>query len=122
MWLGDVLFAGNVATRMHDRPTTTDPIQILPRAANINPADLEFVRLPQVGQRCAETFYLSRAALNEMILPCAKNNFRPPVKSFCLRQKGAKTGIRLIDRASLVLHIRSHEEKPGDESAKLATT
>jgi hypothetical protein len=97
---------------MTTKDTTTTPVEIPVRHASINPAELEFCRLPPVGQRCPETFYLSRAALNDLILPTEKNNFRPPVKSFCLRQKGAKTGIRLIDRASLVAHIRSNEEKP----------
>jgi hypothetical protein len=94
-----------------ENAATTASLEIPPRNVFINPADLEFCRLPPVGQRSPETFFLSRAALNDLILPSAKNNFSPAVKSFCLRQKGAKTGIRLIDRSSLVSHIRANEEK-----------
>ena len=103
-------FMSNSLKREMQKSATIAPVKIPPRNVLINLADLEFCRLPPNGQRCPETFYLSRAALNELILPSAKNNFSPPVKSFCLRQKGAKTGIRLIDRLSLVSHIRAHAE------------
>lgn len=53
---------------------------------------------------------MARSALNELILPTARNKNKPPVHSFCLRQHGAKTGIRLIDYASLVDYIRKHPE------------
>lgn len=102
---------------MTTKDKTHARVEIPPRVVSINPADLEFLRLPPVGQRCPETFYLSRAALNDLILPTEKNSYRPPVKSFCLRQKGAKTGIRLIDRASLVAHIRAHPEPAQLEAA-----
>jgi len=99
---------------------TTKEIEIPKNSTGVNLANLEFCRLPPVGQRCPESFFLSRAALNELILPTEKNNFRPPVKSFCLRQKGAKTGIRLIDRASLVAHILAHEERPVETQTEAA--
>ena len=66
----------------------------------------EFIRLPAPGLKCGFTG-LSRSALNELILPGEKNGFKPPVRSFCLRQKGAAKGIRLVDYASLANHIRT---------------
>jgi hypothetical protein len=71
----------------------------------------EFLRLPHPGQRCSVTG-LSRSYLNQLILPCKLNSFRPPVRSFVLRKRGAKTGVRLIDYASLRSYIRSHEQEP----------
>ncbi|MGA2029025.1 MAG: hypothetical protein ABSG87_03020 [Verrucomicrobiota bacterium] len=100
---------------MHARPksksneATIAPVEIPPRTASINPAQIEFLRLPPVGQRCAVTG-MSRAALNALILPTEANGGKPAVKSFCLRQRGAKTGIRLIDYQDLRRHILAHAE------------
>jgi hypothetical protein len=69
----------------------------------------EFLRLPPPGMRCPMTG-MSRSALNELILPSEKNGFKPAVRSFCLRQKGAAKGIRLLDYASLAAHIRACED------------
>ena len=66
----------------------------------------EFIRLPAPGLKCGFTG-MSRSALNELILPSEKNGFKPPVRSFCLRQKGAAKGIRLVDYSSLSSHIRT---------------
>lgn len=70
----------------------------------------EFLRLPQGGCRCPHTG-LSRSALNALILPTPENDFRPPVRSFVLRKRGARTGIRLIDFDSLAAYIRAHAEQ-----------
>ena len=70
---------------------------------------IEFLRLPQPGQRCAHTG-LSRSYLNDLILPTAANDHKPPVRSFVLRKRGAQTGVRLIDAASLFDYIRRHED------------
>jgi hypothetical protein len=70
----------------------------------------EFLRLPKPGQLCPYTG-LTRSFLNELILPTPRNNGKPPVRSFCLRQKGAKTGVRLIDFADLKRHIRQHPQE-----------
>ncbi len=69
----------------------------------------EFLRLPKPGMLCIYTG-LTRSAINELILPTERNGFKPPVKSFCIRQRGAKTGIRLVEYASLAAFIRQHEE------------
>ncbi|MGD1088386.1 MAG: hypothetical protein ABR955_06635 [Verrucomicrobiota bacterium] len=93
---------------------TTAPVEIPPRPACINPQQIEFLRLPPVGQRCQVTG-MSRAALNALILPTPANGNKPPVKSFCLRQRGARTGIRLIDYQSLRGFILAHAD--GDTPA-----
>ena len=69
----------------------------------------EFLRLPHPGQQCRFTG-MSRSGLNALILATEENGFKPPVRSFVLRKRGAKTGIRLIDFDSLVTYIRAHEE------------
>lgn len=90
------------------REATTAPIEIPPRVvtAQIEP---EFLRLPKPGLLCPFTG-MSRSGLNELILPTERNGNRPPVRSYCLRQRGAKTGIRLVDFQSLRAFIRQHAE------------
>src|ERR1043166_9413951 len=69
----------------------------------------EFLRLPKPGTLCPYTG-LSRSAINELVLPTPRNGHKPPVKSFCLRKRGARTGIRLVAYDSLAGYIRAHEE------------
>jgi hypothetical protein len=68
----------------------------------------EYIRLPKTGKLCNRTG-LSRSYLNALILPTDENKHRPPVKSVCLRRKGAKTGVRLIVYASLLEFLHKHE-------------
>jgi hypothetical protein len=84
-------------------------------ASQITP---EFIRIPPSGAHCPRTGF-KRSALYSLILPSAANDFKPPVKSFVLRKKGARTGIRLIDYASLVQFIRAHEAV---DSSSLSTS
>jgi len=93
-------------------------VEIPQRTTSINPAQIEFLRLPPVGQRCPVTG-MSRAALNGLILPSEANGGKPPVKSFCIRQRGARTGIRLIDYQSLRGFILAHAER-GEASTMTA--
>jgi len=93
-------------------PLTAAPLEIPPRVV-ATPAQPEFLRLPKPGQLCPFTG-LSRSAINELILPTERNASRPPVRSFCLRQRGARTGIRLVDYSSLSDYIRSHAQQPGE--------
>ena len=83
-----------------------DPVAAEGFNAGIRP---EFIRLPPPGQQC-QFSGLSRSGLNSLILSTADNNFSPPVRSYVLRKKGAKTGVRLIDYSSLSIYIRQHEE------------
>lgn len=99
-----------MSTRDRDKTdvATTEPVQVPPpNVAQTHPP--EFLRLPPPGQHCAWTG-MSRSALNALILPCPANQNRPPVRSFVLRQRGAKTGIRLVDYSSLRSHILAHAE------------
>ncbi len=88
--------------------TTTEPVEI-PPANTTASAPPEFLRLPPPGRLCAHTG-LSRSYLNSLILPTEANSHKPPVKSFCIRQRGAKTGVRLVDYQSLRDFIRAHAE------------
>lgn len=97
-------------------PATTAPVEIPPRSTSINPAQIEFLRLPPVGQRCPVTG-MSRAALNGLILPSAANDHKPPVKSFCIRQRGARTGIRIISYESLRNFILAHAEQSTESTS-----
>jgi hypothetical protein len=69
----------------------------------------EFLRLPRPGER-DPVFGLSRGFLNFLILPTKANNYRPPVVSCVLRLRGARTGVRLVDIASLRAFILAHRE------------
>lgn len=66
----------------------------------------EFIRLPHPGSRCPHTG-LSRSSLNDLILPCKANGFKPPVRSVVQKKKYAVRGIRLIHFESLIDHLNS---------------
>jgi hypothetical protein len=70
----------------------------------------EWIRLPKGGSSCPWTG-LSRSKLNELVLPCESNRFKPPVKSSVLRQRGALKGVRLIHLDSLLRFIEAHVQK-----------
>lgn len=44
---------------------------------------------------------LSRSTLVELVRPCDRNGFSPPVEAKHLRRKGTQRGVVLINRASL---------------------
>jgi hypothetical protein len=79
----------------------------------------EFIRLPKIKER-DPLFGLSRSFLNELILPCPANGYKPPVQSHVLRRRGYRNGIRLISVDSLRHYITEHEQtavgcqNPGD--------
>ena len=68
------------------------------------------IRLPASGQRCPYTG-LSRSSLNNLILPCLLNGFKPPVKSYALRRRNAIRGVRLICYDSLMQHLFKEDWK-----------
>lgn len=76
-------------------------------------SNAEFIRLPKPKER-DPLFGLSRSFLNQLIIPCMHNSYRPPVRSHVLRRRGYRTGIRLISVDSLREYIQAHEEKSGD--------
>src|SRR5262245_48677427 len=69
----------------------------------------EFIRLPKTGTVCPHSG-LSRSTLNSLILGCAANGYKPPVRSHVLRQHGRLKGIRLIDFESLCSYIRGQTD------------
>jgi hypothetical protein len=87
--------------------TTVDPVT-MPPARGIIQRDPEFLRLPRTGTLCPFTG-LTRSKLNELVLPCPQNDHKPPVKSVCLRQRGAVKGIRLIVFKSLMDYLHEQE-------------
>jgi hypothetical protein len=74
----------------------------------VHPIRPEFIRLPKSGL-CPWTG-LSRAKLNQLILPTASNGHKPPVKSVCLRKPGAIKGARLVHLSSLLAYLHSNSE------------
>lgn len=52
-------------------------------------------RLPPAGS-VDPYFGGARTFWNERVLPTPENNFKPPVKSVVVKQRGAKRGIRFI--------------------------
>jgi hypothetical protein len=63
-----------------------------------------YIRLPTWGVR-DPYFGLTRTALDQLTRAQPFNNFRPPVKSKILKMAGAKSGIKLIDFASLKAYL-----------------
>ena len=90
-------------------PTAGNGLTVAPLTPAANGANLqaEFLRLPKPGTLCGLSG-LSRSYLNSLVLPTPDNGHRPPVKSVCLRKKGAKTGVRLICVDSLRAYLAQH--------------
>ncbi len=96
-----------IAYLLPEPPAPEEPAE--PRQINIptnqpQPGGPVYVRLPKPGEKCPITG-LSRAKLNELILPNERNGFRPPVVSRSLRQKGAQRGIRPVLLESLMAYL-----------------
>jgi hypothetical protein len=87
---------------------TAAPLEIPARVVS-KPIEPETIRLPKNGERDPH-FGLSRSALNSLVLPTPGNKHCPPVKSFVLRQRGSRTGIRLVSFSSLRNWIYQHAE------------
>jgi hypothetical protein len=95
-------------TRKPNAEATTEPIKVPPTNAPASTLP-EFLRLPPPGRLCAYTG-LSRSYLNSLILPSESNAGKPAVKSFVIRRRGARTGVRLLDYRSLRDFILAHAE------------
>ena len=85
----------------------TEPVTI-PPASGIIQRDPEFIRLPKTATLCPYSG-LTRSKLNELVLACPQNDHKPPVKSVCLRQRGAVKGVRLIVYRSLMDYLHGQE-------------
>ena len=64
----------------------------------------EFIRLPKSGTRCPHTG-LSRSKMNQLVLPCKENDYKPPVESKCDRKRGTIRGTRFIVFDSLIGYL-----------------
>lgn len=69
----------------------------------------EYIRLPPPGL-VDPMFGLTRSYLNLLVLPSKENGFKPPVRSSALRQPQSKTGVRLVNVASLRDYLRNQIE------------
>jgi hypothetical protein len=75
----------------------------------------EFVRLPKGGTRCPHTG-LSRSKLNQLVLPCKENDFKPPVESKSVRSRGTIRGTRLIVFDSLMEYLNGLDDGGRNEN------
>jgi hypothetical protein len=93
-----------------DGDLTTQPIA----ASNAPSASFrpELIRLPKPGTQCPYTG-LSRSKMNELILPSPLNDFKPPVKSISLRNRGQVKAVRLVFYESLMAYLRSFLQDRG---------
>ena len=86
----------------------TQPQQTTPptnhQQTSSNGGGPQYIRLPKTGEQCAITG-LSRAKLNELILPNERNHYNPPVASKSLRKAGAQKGVRLVLLESLLAYL-----------------
>jgi hypothetical protein len=74
----------------------------------------KYMRLPRANER-DPLFGLSRSFLNTLILPCKENGYSPPVASFVLRRRRtSRSGVRLVDVASLEALIAQHPQPTVD--------
>lgn len=64
-----------------------------------------FVPLPS-GKNTEHFSGLKRGALNQLILPCKANNYRPPIKSISMRRGSCVKGKRLVLLTSLLYYLR----------------
>lgn len=75
-----------------------------------------WLRLCRPGARCPVSG-LSRSTLAELVRPCERNDYRPPVESRLLKRKGAARGVLLISKQSLLDYIN---EQPAPTRADIA--
>lgn len=86
-----------------DAITATELRMTVDRAikADTDSVKPEWTRLPGLKGRCPYSG-LSRSALYMLISPSEENGYSPPVRSICLRRRGAVRGVRLIHVQSLL--------------------
>ena len=88
------------------------PIQQVEASATVEP---EFIRLPKSGTRCLYTG-LSRSKMNQLVLPCKENDYKPPVESKVLRNRGTIRGTRLIVFDPLMNYLNGLDDGGRDEN------
>jgi hypothetical protein len=85
------------------QPQQTNPPTNQHPSGNYNGGPV-YIRLPKPGATCPISG-LSRAKLNELILPNERNHRNPPVASKSLRKAGAQKGVRLVLLESLMAYL-----------------
>jgi hypothetical protein len=99
---------------LHNSPDVGGSASVSPAVGANFPAGPivpEFIRLPKAGSLCAWTG-LSRGKLNDLIL--ARDEKKPAVESFSLKQRGQAKGTRLIVLKSLMTYLnRIRKEQAG---------
>ena len=75
----------------------------------------EFVRLPKSGTRCPYTG-LSRSKMNQLVLSCKENDFKPPVESKSDRKRGTIRGTRYIVYDSLMGYLNGLDDGGRNEN------
>lgn len=95
--------------------TTFAPVSSAPRLEAGKPVydNNSWLRLPRPGARCPVSG-LSRSTLAELVRPCPRNGYRPPVEARLLKRRDARRGVLLISRDSLLGYLN---ELPPPESA-----
>ena len=88
------------------------PIQQGEASTSVKP---EFIRLPKSGNRCPHTG-LSRSKMNQLVLSCKENDFKPPVESKVLRKRGTIRGTRLIVFDSLMEYLNGLDDGGRNEN------
>ena len=91
---------------------THAPIQQVETSVTVKP---EFIRLPKSGTRCPHTG-LSRSKMNQLVLPCKENDFKPPVESKSDCKRGTIRGTRLIVFDSLMEYLNGLDDGRRNEN------
>lgn len=97
---------------------TTVPLSI---AVQAPPTQAECLRLPKAKER-DPLFGLSRSFICNLVLPCQENRYRPPVRCIVIRRPKAKTGVRLVDVASLRQFLLQYVEPAYQGAAAESST
>lgn len=100
--------------------TQTPPATLAALAAPVPPHldgpravfDDTWIRVCRPGERC-KVSGLSRSTLRELAVPCARNNYAPPVASRLLKRRGAARGILLVSKNSLLQYIAAQPAPTG---------
>lgn len=99
--------------------TQFEPVVAAPRLEGGKPVFEQsiWIRLPQPGARCPVSG-LSRSTLAELVRPCPRNGFAPPVAARLLKRRDARRGVLLVSRESLLGYLN---ELPSPEAAQKQT-
>jgi hypothetical protein len=85
--------------------------------AQLATAGPQWARLPLPGHRCTYTD-LTRTALENLCCPRRANNYRPPVRAYCNRARGAVRGVWYVHLPSLLAYIDDQADRQSQEYAK----